>query len=614
MTEAAHTPTQRQPRRVVSGMRPTGRLHLGHYHGAVKNWIEISRKAECFFFSADWHALTSEYKDTSNIAQAQREMFADWIAAGLDPDRCTLFIQSHVKQHAELFLLLAMITPLGWLERVPTYKEQQEQLKEKDLNTFGFLGYPVLQTADVALYGADAVPVGQDQVSHLEVAREIVRKFNHHFAKPHKPILVEPHPYLTDVPKILGLDGRKMSKSYGNAVELGEDPESARKRIMVAVTDPARKRPQRSRPSRGLPHLLAAPRLQPAPDRGTGRPRVPHRWHRLRRLQEDAAAKPHSGAGEAPGRARRAGPQSRPGRRAGATGHQEGHGGGGADHDHGPRRGETDLRAEVETQATQNGAFAVALPVFEGPLDLLLSLIQDHKLDIFDIPISFVTDRYLEYMNTAQALNIDLAGEYLLMAATLAHIKSRMLLPREQGADAPDGELGPDPREELVRRLLEYQKYKDAALRLSALPQLGRDVFVRRAKEELPLAPEDAAYFKSPEISVYRLIELMARVLKERKIEIPHEVFVERLSIGDRISVITDRLRGDDRITFTSLFVDLGDRDRHRVVPTFLAVLEMARLKLVRVHQPERHSEIYIARTEALLTSPAEGASLDYRG
>jgi tryptophanyl-tRNA synthetase len=135
-----------------------------------------------------------------------------------------------------------MITPLGWLERVPTYKEQQEQLKEKDLNTFGFLGYPVLQTADVALYGADAVPVGQDQVSHLEVAREIVRKFNHHFAKPHKPILVEPHPYLTDVPKILGLDGRKMSKSYGNAVELGEDPESARKRIMVAVTDPARKR------------------------------------------------------------------------------------------------------------------------------------------------------------------------------------------------------------------------------------------------------------------------------------------------------------------------------------------------------------------------------------
>ncbi len=232
--------SRKEPRRVVSGMRPTGRLHLGHYHGAIKNWIEISRNGatQCFYFSADWHALTSEYKDTAGLATAQREMFADWIAAGLDPERVTLFVQSHVKQHAELFVLLGMIAPLGWLERVPTYKEQQEQLKEKDLNTFGFLGYPVLQTADVALYGADAVPVGQDQVAHLELSREIVRKFNHHYGH----VLVEPHPYLTDVPKILGLDGRKMSKSYGNAVELGEDPESARKRIMVAVTDPARKR------------------------------------------------------------------------------------------------------------------------------------------------------------------------------------------------------------------------------------------------------------------------------------------------------------------------------------------------------------------------------------
>ena len=233
MAEATRT-----PKRVVSGMRPTGRLHLGHLHGAIRNWIEISKKAECFYFSADWHALTSEYKDTAKLAQAQRDMFVDWIAAGLDPERCTLFIQSHVKQHAELYLLLGMIAPLGWLERVPTYKEQQEALREKELNTYGFLGYPVLQTADVAVYGADAVPVGQDQVSHLELGRELVRKFNHHYG----PVLVEMQPYLTDVPKILGLDGRKMSKSYGNAIELGEEAESARKRIMVAVTDPARVR------------------------------------------------------------------------------------------------------------------------------------------------------------------------------------------------------------------------------------------------------------------------------------------------------------------------------------------------------------------------------------
>jgi tryptophanyl-tRNA synthetase len=233
---------QRVPRRVVSGMRPTGRMHLGHYQGALKNWIEVSRVAECFFFSADWHALTTEYKDPSRIAESQREMFIDWVAAGLDPTRCTFFVQSHVKQHAELFLLLSMIAPIGWLERVPTYKEQQEQLREKDLNNYGFLGYPVLQTADVALYDGDAVPVGQDQVSHLELARELVRRFNHLYSSEGKPILVEPHPYLTETPKILGLDGRKMSKSYGNAVELGEDPEQARKRIMVAVTDPARKR------------------------------------------------------------------------------------------------------------------------------------------------------------------------------------------------------------------------------------------------------------------------------------------------------------------------------------------------------------------------------------
>ena len=246
MTEAAaqagRPAPQKVPRRVVSGMRPTGRMHLGHYQGALKSWIELSRATECFFFSADWHALTTDYKDPSRIAQLQREMFIDWVAAGLDPQRCTLFVQSEVKQHAELYLLLGMIAPIGWLERVPTYKELQEELREKELNNYGFLGYPVLQTADVAVYGADGVPVGQDQVSHLELARELVRRFNHLYGSEKKPVLVEPRAYLTGDAKILGLDGRKMSKSYGNAVELGEDPEQARKRIMVAVTDPARKR------------------------------------------------------------------------------------------------------------------------------------------------------------------------------------------------------------------------------------------------------------------------------------------------------------------------------------------------------------------------------------
>ena len=270
--------------------------------------------------------------------------------------------------------------------------------------------------------------------------------------------------------------------------------------------------------------------------------------------------------------------------------------------------------AEAPPPPPQRAAFAVALPQFEGPLDLLLSLIQEHKLDILHVPISFITDRYVEYMEAARALNLDLAGEFLVMAATLAHIKSRMLLPPQESQDALDGEPGPDPREELIRRLLEYQKYKMAGQDLAALPQLGRDVFTRRAREELPLAPEDMSVLRPPDLTAYRLIEALSNVLARRKLTIPHEVFVERLSIGDRISAITDRLRDEERIAFTSLFVELSAHDRHKVVPTFLAVLEMTKLKLIKVHQPDPHGEIYLSRTEALEGASPEGVQVDYRG
>jgi len=264
---------------------------------------------------------------------------------------------------------------------------------------------------------------------------------------------------------------------------------------------------------------------------------------------------------------------------------------------------------------THAAGFAVALPQFEGPLDLLLSLIQEHKLDILHVPIAFITDRYLEYMEGARALNLDLAGEFLVMAATLAHMKSRMLLPPQEAQDAAEGDSGPDPREELIRRLLEYQKYKRAGQDLAALPQLGRDLFTRRAREELlPLAAGDVAFLRPKDLSAYRLIEALSNVLARRKLTIPHEVFVERLSIGDRISAITDRLREEERIAFTSLFADLGAHDRDRVVPTFLAVLEMTRLKLIKVHQPDPHGEIYLSRTEGLSDASAEGVQLDYRG
>jgi tryptophanyl-tRNA synthetase len=225
---------------IVSGMRPTGRLHLGHLHGALANWVRLQEENDCFFFSADWHALTTNYHDPGIIKPAEREMFVDFIAAGIDPEKATLFVQSEVKEHAELFLLLGMITPLGWLERSPTYKEMRENLTDRDLGLYGFLGYPVLMTADVVLYKATRVPVGVDQVPHLELSREIVRKFAYHYG----PVFPEPQPLLTAAPKILGTDGRKMSKSYGNTIDLGESAESTTKKVMGMVTDPARKRRQ----------------------------------------------------------------------------------------------------------------------------------------------------------------------------------------------------------------------------------------------------------------------------------------------------------------------------------------------------------------------------------
>jgi len=294
--------------RVLSGMRPTGRLHLGHYHGVLKNWLELQHEYECFFFVADWHALTTHYEDPSIIPTSTREMVIDWLAAGINPGSATLFIQSRVPEHAELHLLLSMITPLGWLERVPSYKDQQEKLKERDLATYGFLGYPLLQSADILMYKAGQVPVGEDQVAHVELTREVARRFNHIYGRESgfeekaeeakrkmgkknaklfdrlrrsyqeqgdqealsvahallegqpnitladrerllgylegggRVILPEPMPLLTKASKMPGLDGQKMSKSYGNTIALREEPADVEKAMRTMPTDPARVR------------------------------------------------------------------------------------------------------------------------------------------------------------------------------------------------------------------------------------------------------------------------------------------------------------------------------------------------------------------------------------
>ena len=305
----------RQHQRVLSGMRPTGRLHLGHYHGVLKNWLQLQHEYECFFFVADWHALTTHYEDSQGIAESVWDMVIDWLAVGIDPGDAKLFIQSRVPEHAELHLLLSMCTPLGWLERVPSYKEQQEKLKDRDLATYGFLGYPLLQSADILIYKAGQVPVGEDQLAHIELTREVARRFNFIFGRDAgfeekaelairkmgkkngrlyralrtlyqergdiealdkgralleaqqnltvgdqerlfgflegggKVILPEPQALLTKSPKMPGLDGQKMSKSYDNYIELREDPESVRKKLRTMPTDPARVR----RPDPGEP-------------------------------------------------------------------------------------------------------------------------------------------------------------------------------------------------------------------------------------------------------------------------------------------------------------------------------------------------------------------------
>jgi tryptophanyl-tRNA synthetase len=222
-------------------MRPTGKLHLGNYVGALQNWVGMQDEYECFFCVVDWHALTTDYADTSRVKENSLEAAFDWLAAGLDPEKSVLFLQSHVPAHAELHLLLSMITPLGWLERVPTYKEQRENIKDKDLGTYGFLGYPVLQSADILIYKAEVVPVGEDQVAHVELTREIVRRFNGFYGAS-KQVLPEPKSLLTPAAKLPGTDGRKMSKSYGNTIMLADPEPVVRQKLKTMVTDPARVR------------------------------------------------------------------------------------------------------------------------------------------------------------------------------------------------------------------------------------------------------------------------------------------------------------------------------------------------------------------------------------
>ena len=465
-------------------MRSTGKLHLGHLFGTLHNWVDLQEKHRCYFFAADWHALTSDYADPSRVTENTIEALADWIAAGVDPEKSVIFVQSMVPEHAELHLLLSMITPLGWLERVPTYKDQIREIENRDLNTYGFLGYPVLQTSDIILYRAQFVPVGEDQASHLELSREITRRFNSLYGN----VFPEPRALFTRTPKVPGLDGRKMSKSYDNAINLSDPPEVVRQKCMTMFTDPTRVR--RSDP--GHPEscnlfefhrLLSPPDLiarvesecraatigcvpgQEAPRRADHRAARTDQRRRndllkdrgtLLSLLRDGSARARERAQEtmAP---RPSGPRSRlrpP-----------------------PATGDPVSPAPAVSRLLPE-AWRVHLPVFDGPLDLLLHLIKLNEVEITDIPVATICDQFHEYLRLMEEMDLDIAGEYIYEAALLIQIKSRMLLPRPKKTN---GELvEEDPRGELVQRLLEYRRIKEAAQALAEVDRMRLGLWARR--------------------------------------------------------------------------------------------------------------------------------------
>ena len=417
--------------RVVSGMRPTGKLHLGHLVGALNNWARLQEPYDCFYFVADWHALTSDYSDTSGIVPNAYDMVADWIAAGIDPERSTLFVQSLVPEHAELNLLLSMTVPIPWLERVPTYKEQIEQLSEKDLSTLGFLGYPLLQTADVIIYDAHYVPVGEDQVPHLELSREIVRRYHNFYGQ----LFVEPQPLLTPIPRLPGLDNRKMSKSYANTIDLSDDGETVRKKVMQMYTDPKRIRADIPGTVEGNPVFLYHDAFNPDTAEVDDL-KARYRAGKVGDVEVKTKLAKALNAHLDPMRARRAELAAKPSalreilfegsRKAREI----------AEVTMERVRAAVKLRvltrdSPMEFESTLEG-YPVKLANFEGPLDLLLHLIRKHEINIYDIPIVLVTKQYLDYIDLMQELNLDVAGDFLVMAATLIHIKSRTLLPQDR--------------------------------------------------------------------------------------------------------------------------------------------------------------------------------------
>ena len=619
--------------RILSGMRPTGALHLGNYMGALDNWTRLQDAYECFFSIVDWHSLTTDYADPSSIRENVIEVATDWLAAGIDPERSTVFIQSLVPQHAELHLLLSMIVPVPWLERVPTYKEQQQNLSGKDLSTYGFLGYPLLQTADIIIYKADAVPVGEDQAPHIEIAREIVRRFNNLYGD----VFPEPQTLLTESKRIPGTDGRKMSKSYGNAIYLKDEPETVRQKLRPMVTDPARKRrtdpgdpdncpvfdlhrafsPVETREwaaagcrSAGIGCLDCKAKLGRAHAGAPGRrPRPPPG---VREASRHGVGRPGRGLEEGP-----RGGRGHDGRRA--RRHEDPLLPAVSEENEKPADGAAEVPAEEAAAAEPapaepervtvpegmesvlpDDAPRILLPLFEGPLDLLLYLIKRERIDIHDIPIAPITRQYMEYLDVMQELSLDVAGDFMVMAATLIHIKSKMLVPIEP-TEAEGDEEYVDPREELVRRLLEFQRYKDAA---GVLHQQAQIRAAQWTRPDTVIPSFDDAGEEMLEAGLYDLISAFKELLDRRKALIAHDVDGEGPPVEQRMEELLAMIKEGESLEFLALFASL--ETKAEMIVTFLALLELIRLKRVRVYQRGMFGPIRVFRP---VGPPADGAA-----
>ena len=542
---------------------------------------------ECFFFIADWHMLTTHYDRTDELGGFVEDLALDWLAAGLDPERAVIYRQSDVPEVAEMALLLGMITPLGWLERVPSYKERLRDMAERETSNFGLLGYPVLQVVDISIVRAELVPVGEDQVAHLELSREIVRRFNRFYGE----VLLEPQPLLSDSPLIPGSDGRKMSKSLDNTIGVREDEAAVRANRAIVHHRPPEAPQGRPRPPRDLPGLRAAPEVlarRRRPHRGD----VPHGRARLRRLQDDPCRPSRRAVRPVPGTPSHAGSHagSRPRGAGGRRRHRP------ADRAvHARDRPRRDASAMSSVDATSQGSaptgFAVEVPGFEGPFRLLADLILDQKVDVCDVPIATVTEGFLRYAKESAIWNLEEATWFLAICAVLLELKVSRLTPKQTELDEEDL-LGGSP-DLAYARSIELRAFRKVALELTRRLEDEAGYFAR----DIGPGPEFAHLYPDPMTSVTgkELAALAAQLLRPPPaVDLSHVTPI-RFTVTDAIEAVEAHLTRIEQgqATFRELTADC--EDRMHVVVRFLALLELYRDGKVELQQAATFGEIEVA-------------------